>query len=54
MNNGPVEIKTKISPEMDEKVTEWCKKNECPYESYFFRMAIEEKLNKRRGRPKKS
>lgn len=53
MEKGPVELKTKISPELYEKVLKWCSQNEIPYTSYFLRQAIEEKLSKRRGRPKK-
>lgn len=53
MHNGPVEVRTKVSPELYAKAEEWCRKNGCPYMSYFIREAIEEKLTKRRGRPRK-
>ena len=53
MSMGPVELKTKVSPELYEKVESWYKKNRYPYVSFFIREAIEEKLSKRRGRPRK-
>ena len=50
---GAVEVTTKMSPDMYGKMEEFCKKNDIPYVSVFIRQAIEEKLTKRRGRPKK-
>ena len=48
-----IEVTKKMSPEMCRKIEEFCKKNDGPYISMFIRQAIEEKLTKRRGRPKK-
>lgn len=48
-----IEVTKKMSPEMNRKIEEFCKKNDVPYISMFIRQAIEEKLTKRRGRPKK-
>ena len=50
---GSVEVTTKMSPQMYGKIEEFCKKNDVPYISMFIRQAIEEKLSKRSGRPKK-
>ena len=48
-----IEVTKEMSPEMYRKIEEFCKKNVVPYISMFIRQAIEEKLTKRRGRPKK-
>ena len=48
-----IEVTKEMSPEMYRKIEEFCKKNDVPYISMFIRQAIEEKLTKRRGRPKK-
>ena len=48
-----IEVTKEISPEMYRKIEEFCKKNDVPYISMFIRQAIEEKLTKRRGRPRK-
>jgi len=50
---GSVEVTTKMSPQMYGKIEEFCKKNDVPYISMFIRQAIEEKLSKSSGRPKK-
>ena len=51
--SGAVEVTTKISPDLYDEMDEWCKKNGYPYVTGFIREAIEEKLTKRRGRPRK-
>ena len=48
-----IEVTKEMSPEMYRKIEEFCKKNDVPYISMFIRQAIEEKLTKRRGRPRK-
>ena len=50
---GAVEVTTRMSPDLYDRMEEWCQKNDYPYVTLFIREAIEEKLTKRRGRPRK-
>ena len=51
--SGAVEVTTKMSPDLYDRMEGWCQKHGYPYVTSFIREAIEEKLTKKRGRPKK-